>query len=76
MEKTGIQYGDAVQKIKSAILQSQYRVASEANGELLSLFYGIGKYVSERNFRNYWNRNKTITLCYHYNKRAKCAIPS
>ena len=62
MEKTGIQYSDAVQKIKSAILQSQYRVASEANGELLSLFYGIGKYVSEHTRNGFWGTNAIETI--------------
>jgi hypothetical protein len=36
----------AVADIKTAILQSQQRVASQANAELLSLYYGIGRYIS------------------------------
>lgn len=35
-------YTDAVRVIKEAILRSQYRAASVANKEQLSLYYGIG----------------------------------
>jgi len=35
-----------VQKIKNAILQSRYHSASNANAEMLSLYYGVGKYIS------------------------------
>ena len=37
---------DAVGLIKTAILQSQARAAAAVNQEQLSLYYGIGKYVS------------------------------
>lgn len=37
----------AIADIKAAILQSQYRVAQAANAEMLSLYYGIGRYESE-----------------------------
>lgn len=57
MEETSIHYNEAVQKIKTAILQSQHKVASEANGELLSLFYGIGRYVSEHTRKGRWGTN-------------------
>ena len=40
-------YTEAVRIIKEAILRSQYRAASSVNKEQLSLYYGIGKYVSE-----------------------------
>ena len=35
-------YTEAVRVIKEAILRSQYRAASTANKEQLSLYYGIG----------------------------------
>ncbi len=44
----------AVKDIKSAILQTQNRVAKSANAELLSLYYGIGKYVSEHTRQGTW----------------------
>ena len=40
-------YAEAVRVIKEAILRSQYRAASSANKEQLSLYYGIGCYVSK-----------------------------
>ena len=35
-------YAEAIRVIKEAILRSQYRAASAANKEQLSLYYGIG----------------------------------
>ena len=40
-------YAEAVRVIKEAILRSQHRAASAANKEQLSLYYGIGCYVSK-----------------------------
>lgn len=50
-------YTEAVQYIKNAILQSRYRAAAFANRELLSLYYGIGKYISENSRHNFWGTN-------------------
>ena len=44
-------YSHAVAVIKSAVEQSRYRALQASNAEMLSLYYGIGKYVSE-NTRN------------------------
>lgn len=44
----------AVCDIKSAILQSQLRVASAGNRELLMLYFGIGKYISLHSRHHYW----------------------
>ena len=41
-----IKYRNAVSTIKQAILQSQYRAANLMTGEQLSLYFGIGRYVS------------------------------
>ena len=38
---------DAVQAIKMAILKSQANAAQSINGEQLSLYYGIGRFVAE-----------------------------
>ena len=43
-----------VQIIKSAILKSQHKVAREANRELLSLYYGVGGYVSKHTRTGVW----------------------
>ena len=45
-------YQNAVDVIKTAILQSQARAAKAVNQEQLALYYGIGRYISE-NTRNY-----------------------
>lgn len=49
-------YTEAVRVIKEAILQSQYRAVSIANKEQLSLYYGIGKYVSENSRNGFWGK--------------------
>jgi predicted nuclease of restriction endonuclease-like (RecB) superfamily len=50
-------YTNAIQQIKAAILQSRYRAAKLVNREMLSLYYGIGKYVSENSRHHYWGTN-------------------
>jgi predicted nuclease of restriction endonuclease-like (RecB) superfamily len=47
-------YTEAIQAIKNAILKSRYRAAALANRELLSLYYGIGKYISENSRKRFW----------------------
>ena len=47
-------YTEAVKLIKEAILQSQYRATSYTNNEQLSLYYGIGRYVSENSRKGFW----------------------
>lgn len=49
-------YTPAVRAIKEAILRSQYRAASSANKELLSLYYGIGCYVSKNSREGFWGK--------------------
>ena len=44
----------AVNAIKAAILQSQYRAAKGVNCEQLSLYFGIGRYISEHSRGGYW----------------------
>jgi len=46
-------YADAVKAIKSAIIQSRYQAARSVNREALSLYYYVGKYISEHS-RNNW----------------------
>ena len=47
-------YQDAVKTIKQAILESQYRSAKMISGEQLSLYFGIGCYVSEHSRTDKW----------------------
>lgn len=49
-----MQYTHAVDVIKQAIEQSRYRASKSVNSEMLSLYYGIGKYVSENTRNGAW----------------------
>ena len=44
----------SIEVIKQAIERSRYRALKTANSELLSLYYGIGKYVSENTRSGKW----------------------
>jgi predicted nuclease of restriction endonuclease-like (RecB) superfamily len=48
------EYENAVKIIKQAVEKSRYRAAKAGNAELLSLYYGIGKYVSENTRNGTW----------------------
>lgn len=52
--KNEIDYTEAVQAIKTAILKSQYKAARNVNAESLSLNYGIGQYVSRNSRDGFW----------------------
>ena len=54
METSIQQYQQAVSVIKQAILQSQYRAAKLVTGEQLSLYFGIGGYVSYHSRKDKW----------------------
>lgn len=54
MEESIIKYRNAVSTIKQAILQSQYRAAKLVTGEQLSLYFGIGCYVSANSREGTW----------------------
>ena len=56
MEESIIKYRNAVSTIKQAILQSQYRAAKLVTGEQLSLYFGIGRYVSANSREGTWVR--------------------
>ena len=47
-------YTKAVDIIKTAILQSQYRAAKAVNQEQLALYFGIGRYISENTRNKNW----------------------
>ena len=54
IQKSSAAIRSAVQQIKSAILKSQARAVQMVNQEQLSLYYGIGRYVSEHSRKGYW----------------------
>lgn len=47
-------YLQAVELIKTAILQSQYNAVRLANQEQLTLYLGIGRYISENSRSGFW----------------------
>ena len=47
---------NAVQVIKSAILQSQQRALVAVNQEQLALYYGIGRFLSENTRNRNWGK--------------------
>ena len=49
-----IQYNDAVNAIKTAILQGQYEAAKGVNRIQLALYYAIGKYLSQHTRKGVW----------------------
>ena len=49
-------YRDAVQLIKTAILQSQYEAAKSVNEKQLMLYFGIGKYISLNSRNGFWGQ--------------------
>ena len=53
-EKSPVDVRQAVKTIKNAILQSQYRAAKGVNKEQLSLYFGIGRYISEHSRKGFW----------------------
>lgn len=57
-----IDFHQAIQAIKNAILQSRYRAATLVNRELLSLYFGIGKFISENSRTRFWGTNAIETI--------------
>ena len=55
-------YSVAVNTIKNAILRSQYQAAKLINREMLSLYYGIGKYISENSREGFWGTGAIKTI--------------
>ena len=55
-------YQNAVNIIKTAILQSQARAAKAVNQEQLALYYGIGRYVSANSRKKNWGNGAIDTI--------------
>ena len=49
-------YDQAVEDIKTAILQSQYYAACSVNEKQIMLYYGIGKYISLNSRKGFWGK--------------------
>ena len=54
MEQGVKMYQNAVDVIKTAILQSQARAAKAVNQEQLALYFGIGRYISANTRNKHW----------------------
>lgn len=54
MKQIDTKYNEAVQQIKSAILQCQLEAAKVVNRQMLALYYGIGKFVSDNTRKDVW----------------------
>ena len=52
----------AVKTIKTAILQSQYKAAKTVNAEQLSLYFGIGKYISKNSRNGFWGTGAIVNI--------------
>ena len=55
-------YNVAVKTIKDAILRSQYQAAKMVNREMLSLYYGIGRYISANSREGFWGTGAIRTI--------------
>lgn len=62
MKQIETKYNEAVQQIKSAILQSQLEAARVVNRHMLALYYGIGKYVSDNTRTGSWGTGAIETI--------------
>ena len=62
MEENNKTYQNAVDVIKTAILQSQARAAKAVNQEQLALYYGIGRYVSANSRKKNWGKGAIDTI--------------
>lgn len=56
-DNTNVLIANAVKSIKNAILQSQSRSIKAISGEELSLYFGIGNYVSDQSRNKGWGKS-------------------
>lgn len=56
------QYKDAVEAIKTAILQSQYEALKSVNRIQLALYFGVGKYLSIKTRKGTWGTSALKTI--------------
>lgn len=55
-------YENAVNAIKTAILQSQYNAARSVNEKQLMLYFSIGKYISQNSRKGFWGKGAIDTI--------------
>lgn len=64
-KKNTQQMSDAVNILKTAILQSQARAAKAVNQEQLALYYGIGRYISNNTRNKNWGGSILKSISQH-----------
>ena len=57
-----IQYNNAVNAIKTAILQGQYEAAKGVNRIQLALYFAIGKYLSQHTRKGVWGEGALASI--------------
>ena len=57
-----IQYNNAVNAIKTAILQGQYEAAKGVNRIQLALYFAIGKYLSQHTRKGVWGEGALAAI--------------
>lgn len=57
-----IHVSQAVQVIKTAVLQSQIRTAKNVNSDVLALYYFVGGYISSESRKQHWGSGATKTI--------------
>lgn len=62
IQHSSADYNIAVQTIKDAVLRSQYQAARLVNREMLSLYYGIGRYISSNSREGFWGTGAIRTI--------------
>ena len=62
MKQISTTYNEAVQLIKSAILHNQLEAVKAVNRQMLALYYGIGKYVSDNTRNGTWGTGAIETI--------------
>ena len=68
---TNAELHNAAMLIKAAILQSQSRAVRMVNQEQLSLYFGIGRYVSEHSRKAFWGTGAIDSI----SKQLKAELP-
>lgn len=53
-ESLTTQYNEATNIIKTAILQAQERAVKQVAHEQLTLYYGIGRFISQNTRQRHW----------------------
>ena len=61
-DKFNTTYAQAVETIKTAILDAQYEAAKGVNNIQLMLYYAIGRFISQNTRKNKWGTSAIATI--------------